>query len=73
LCGPKYAGTEGGRCEVLELEGVYQRRLEIDEALADAVAKGRIVVEVVSDEESRSMLRTEVMSLHPSERPSLNV
>jgi hypothetical protein len=48
-------------------------RQTFDLSLVDAVKRGVVVVDEVTEAASRAMLRAEILELHPSERPTLGV
>lgn len=63
--------TEAGSCEKVITESAFNRMCEIDGELCDAITRGVVIVEDVSEEESRAMLANEIAQLSPHERPRI--
>jgi len=56
----------------VELASTWSKRLQIDEGLREAVDRGQLVVEDMPEAESRHLLRCEVLSREPDQRPQLS-
>lgn len=63
--------TEGGAVEKVYTAQVFDQMLAIDRELADAITRGVVVVEDITETESRRMLAIEIAQLSPHERPRI--
>lgn len=60
---------QGGAVERVFTVQVFDSMLAVDAELASAIERGVVVVEQVSEDESRQMLAREIADLSPHERP----
>lgn len=63
--------TEGGAVEKVYTAQVFDQMLAIDRELTDAIKRGVVVVEDVTEADSRRMLAIEIAQLSPHERPRI--